>query len=89
MLTDPSPLSPALLTLWASNHLHLRRVKKTKGGLSGWVLDEHMNALNAWRRTHKKKELGGTKGLLLWHLWLDNWLTNKLVNNNVPLADWE
>jgi hypothetical protein len=89
MHTEPSPLSPALLTLWASNHLLLRRVKKTKGGLSGWVLDEQMNALNAWRRTLKKKELGGTKGFVLWQLWLDNWFTNKLVNNNVPLANWE
>jgi hypothetical protein len=89
MHTDPSPLSPALLTLWASNHLLLRRVQKTKGGLSGWVLDEQMNALNAWRRTHKRKELGGTKGFVLWQLWLDNWLTNKLLNNNLPLADWE
>ena len=77
MHTEPSPLSPALLTLWASNHLLLRRVKKTKGGLSGWVLDEQMNALNAWRRTLKKKELGGTKGFVLWQLWLDNWFTNK------------
>ena len=86
MHTEPSPLSPALLTCWAWNHLNQ---KTTKGGLNGWVLDEHMNALNAWRRTAKKKELGGTKGLLLWHLWLDNWFTNKLLNNNVKPAKWE
>ena len=86
MFTEPSPLSPALLTLWASNHLTQRG---TKGGVTGWVLDEHMNAINAWRRTAKRKELGGTKGWVLWQLWLDNWFTNKLLNNNVELAKWE
>ena len=85
MFTEPSPLSPALLTLWVWNH----RTQRTKRGLDGWVLDEHMNAMNAWRRSHKKKELGGTKGLVLWQLWLDNWFTNKLLNNNVELAKWE
>ena len=85
MFTEPSPLSPALLTLWAWNHL----TQRTSKGMNGWVLDEHMNAINAWRRTHKRKELGGTKGFVLWQLWLDNWFTNKLLNNNVELADWE
>jgi hypothetical protein len=61
----------------------LRRVQKTKGGLSGWVLDEHMNAMNAWRRTAKKKELGGTKGFVLWQLWLDNWLHHMMLKVKV------
>ena len=87
MFTEPSPLSPALLTLWASNHL----AQKTSRGMNGWVLDEHMNAINAWRRTAKRKELGGTKGFCLWQLWLDNWFTNKLLNKNphLELAGWE
>ena len=87
MHTEPSPLSPALLTCWAWNHLNQR----TSKGMNGWVLDEHMNAINAWRRTHKRKELGGTKGFVLWQLWLDNWFTNKLLNKNphLELAGWE
>ena len=81
MHTDPSPLSPALLTLWATNHGTLRRVTKAKGGLSGWVLDEHMNALNAWRRVRHMKDLGGPRSVLLWSLWLDNWITHKSNKN--------
>ena len=73
MFTDPSPLSPALLTLWATNHGTLRRVNKVRGGLSGWQLDEHMNALNQWRRVRWKLQLGGTKPLVLWQLWMEHW----------------
>ena len=78
MHTDPSPLSPALLTLWATNHGTLRRVNNVKGGLSGWQLDEHMNALNAWRRVRHMKDLGGPKSVLLWSLWFDNWMSHKV-----------
>ena len=77
MFTEPSPLSPALLTCWATNHGTLRRVNKVRGGLSGWQLDEHMNALNAWRRVQHMKELGGPKSKLLWSLWFDNWMSHK------------
>ena len=73
MFTDPSPLSPALLTLWATNHGTLRRVNKVRGGLSGWQLDEHMNVLNQWRRVRWKLQLGGTKPLVLWQLWMEHW----------------
>lgn len=72
MLNSPSPLSPALLTLWATNHGTLRRVTNAKGGLSGWQLDEHCNALSQWQRTHWRLECGGTKPWLLWQLWMDN-----------------
>ena len=72
MLNSPSPLSPALLTLWATNHGTLRRVTNAKDGLSGWVLDEHCNALSQWQRTHWRLECGGTKPWLLWQLWMDN-----------------
>ena len=77
MLNDPSPLSPALLTLWATNHGTLRRVNKVRGGLSGWQLDEHMNALHAWQRVRNMKDLGGPKSVLLWSLWFDNWMSHK------------
>ena len=81
MFTDPSPLSPALLTLWATNHGTLRRVNKVRGGLSGWQLDEHMNALNCWRRVRHMKDLGGPKSLLLWSLWVDNWMSHMVTKN--------
>ena len=72
MFNARSPLSPALLTLWATNHGTLRRVKGLRGGLSGWQLDEHMNALSQWSRKAWRLELGGTKPHLLWQLWMDN-----------------
>ena len=68
MFTEPSPLSPALLTCWAWNHLNQR----TSKGMNGWVLDEHCNALSQWQRTHWRLECGGTKPWLLWQLWMDN-----------------
>ena len=72
MFNAPSPLSPALLTLWATNHGTKRRVCNERGGLSGWVLDEHCNALSQWQRKAWRLECGGTKPWLLWQLWMDN-----------------
>jgi hypothetical protein len=73
MFTEPSPLSPALLTLWATNHATTRRVRGESNGLSGWVLDERMNASSLWRRKRHRLDLGGTKPWLLWCLWMDHW----------------
>jgi hypothetical protein len=75
MHTNSSPLSPALLTLWATNHGTLRRVQNKKDGLSGWQLDEHCNALSQSQRVYWKLKLGGTKPYVLWQLWMDNWLS--------------
>ena len=60
----------ALLTCWAWNHM----LQTKHRPCAPKFLDEHENASNAWRRKWMKVSKGGTRGFVLYLLFLDNWV---------------